>query len=103
MKALSKIKEVSKEDLRRFLAKDHRSFTVLNVSFKQILSTQRTYIILSKPSAKIFYLKDKTKTAIKPKPQPTLPTDCRKMPLTVNTFPYFPVKKNVYTLFSKIK
>jgi len=30
MDALSKIKQVSKDDLHRFLASDHRSFNVLN-------------------------------------------------------------------------
>ena len=52
MEALGKIRQVSREDLRNFLASDHLDFNVLNVSFKQILSTQRTSVILSKPSAK---------------------------------------------------
>ena len=79
MEALRKIKQVSREDLRNFLASDHRSFTVLNISFKQILSTQRTSVILSKPSAKNFYLKDKFQPA-KPeltKPPTALAPDCR--------------------------
>src|SRR5438128_12067930 len=101
MDALSKIKQVSQEDLRRFLASDHRSFTVLNVSFKQILSTQRTSVIISKPSAKNFYLKDKPKTnETKPKPQPTLPTDCRKDAQNCQYFALFSShEKRLHTIF----
>ncbi|CAH1760035.1 1603_t:CDS:2 [Entrophospora sp. SA101] len=68
MDALAKIKQVSKADLQSWLLSDHRDFNVLNVSFKQIASTQRTSVIISKPSAKNFYLKDKAKKA-EPKPQ----------------------------------
>ncbi|CAJ0840541.1 10154_t:CDS:2 [Entrophospora sp. SA101] len=99
MNALSKIKQVSKEDLRNFLATDHRSFTVLNVSFKQILSTKRTSVILSKPSAKNFYLKDKAKPTLL-KPQPTLPADCRKDAQNCQYFALFSSKeKRLHTLF----
>lgn len=80
MDALNKFKQTSKEDFHRFLASDHRDFSVLSISFKQILSTQRTHIILSKNSAKSFYLKDKSKTK-ETKPaelKPTLSADCRK-------------------------
>jgi hypothetical protein len=99
MDALSKIKQVSQEDLRRFLASDHRDFNVLNVSFKQILSTQRTSVIISKPSAKNFYLKDKSKSA-KPKPQLTLPTDCRKDAQNCQYFVLFSShEKRLHTIF----
>ena len=77
MEALSKIKQVSKQDLHRFLQSDHRDFNVLSVSFKQILSTQRTHVVVSKNSAKSFYLKDKSKPKLT-QPKPTLPSDCRK-------------------------
>src|SRR5438067_13103255 len=99
MDALSKIKQVSQEDLRNFLATDHRSFTVLNVSFKQILSTQRTSVILSKPSAKNFYLKDKAKpTPLKP--QSTLPANCRKDAQNCQYFALFSSKeKRLHTIF----
>src|SRR5438067_13726598 len=103
MDALSKIKQVSQEDLRNFLAIDHRSFTVLNVSFKQILSTQRTSVILSKPSAKNFYLKDKSKTELKPqetKPSNQPPTDCRKDAQNCQYFALFSShEKRLYTIF----
>ena len=99
MDTLAKIKQVSQEDLRRFLASDHRDFNVLNVSFKQILSTQRTSVILSKPSAKNFYLKDKSKPA-KPKPQPTLPTDCRQDAQNCQYFALFSShEKRLHTIF----
>jgi hypothetical protein len=101
MEALSKIKQVSKEDLHRFLQSDHRDFNVLNVSFKQILSTQRTSVIISKPSAKNFYLKDKNKP-VKPIPdtKPTLPTDCRKNAQDCQYFALFSSKeKRLHTLF----
>ena len=99
MDTLSKIKQVSKENLHHFLQNDHRSFTVLNVSFKQILSTQRTSVIISKPSAKNFYLKDKSQPA-KPKPQPTLPTDCRKDAQNCQYFALFSShEKRLHTIF----
>jgi hypothetical protein len=101
MDALSKIKQVSKHDLHRFLQSDHRDFNVLNVSFKQILSTQRTSIIISKPSARNFYLKDKSQTKeTKPKPQPTLPTDCRQDAQNCQYFALFSShEKRVHTIF----
>src|SRR6185369_6093875 len=101
MDALSKIKQVSQEDLHRFLASDHRDFNVLNISFKQILSTQRTSVIISKPSAKNFYLKDKpkTKTTI-PGNKPTLPTDCRKDAQNCQYFALFSShEKRLHTIF----
>jgi len=102
MDALSKIKQVSKENLHHFLQNDHRSFTVLNVSFKQILSTQRTSVIISKPSAKNFYLKDKSKP-VKPeliKPQLTLPIDCRKDAQNCQYFALFSShEKRLHTIF----
>ena len=99
MEALSKIKQVSREGLRNFLATDHRSFTVLNVSFKQILSTQRTSVILSKPSAKNFYLKDKSKPT-PPKPPVALPTDCRQDAQNCQYFALFSSKeKRLHTIF----
>src|SRR6185369_10884256 len=102
MDTLSKIKQVSKENLHHFLQSDHRSFTVLNVSFKQILSTQRTSVIISKPSAKNFYLKDKSKPAkLEPtEPQPTLPADCRKDAQNCQYFALFSSKeKRLHTIF----
>ena len=102
MDALSKIKQVSPVDLQHFLQSDHRSFTVLNVSFKQILSTQRTSVILSKPSAKNFYLKDKSQLA-KPeliKPSVALAPDCRKDAQNCQYFALFSSKeKRLHTLF----
>lgn len=103
MEALSKIKQTSKEDLHRFLQSDHRDFNVLNVSFKQILSTRRTHIILSKPSARNFYLKDKTKVEAKlsdKEPQSTLPADCRKDAQNCSYFSLFSSKeKRLHTIF----
>ena len=97
MDALAKIKQVSKENLHHFLQSDHRSFTVLNVSFKQILSTQRTSVIISKPSAK-----NQSKPA-KPepiKPQPALPADCRKDAQNCQYFALFSSKeKRLHTIF----
>src|SRR5207247_7592197 len=99
MDALSKIKQVSQEDLRNFLAIDHRSFTVLNVSFKQIISTQRASVILSKPSAKNFYLKDKTKST-PTKPPTALAPDCRQDAQNCQYFALFSSKeKRLHTLF----
>ena len=57
MEALARIKQTSQQDLQNFLAKDHRSFTVLSVSFKQIESTQRAHIILSKKQCQKFLFK----------------------------------------------
>jgi hypothetical protein len=102
MDALAKIKQVSKEDLHHFLQSDHRSFTVLNLSFKQILSTQRTSVILSKPSAKNFYLKDKTRATLKPTEEPTtkLLADCRQDTQNCQYFSLFSSKeKRLHTLF----
>jgi hypothetical protein len=103
MDALSKIKQVSKQDLHRFLASDHRDFNVLNISFKQILSTQRTSVILSKNSAKSFYLKDQNKTDLKPvklEPKPSLPSDCRQDAQNCQYFALFSSKeKRLHTLF----
>src|SRR6185369_13120384 len=103
MDALSKIKQVSQEDLHRFLASDHRDFNVLNISFKQILSTKRTSLIISKPSARNFYLKDKSKTKTtepESKPQPTLPTDCRQDAQNCQYFALFSShEKRLHTIF----
>jgi hypothetical protein len=102
MDALSKIKQVSKQDLHRFLQSDHRDFNVLNVSFKQILSTSRTSIILSKNSAKSFYLKDKSKAELKPTEEPTnkLPSDCRQDAQNCQYFALFSSKeKRLHTIF----
>src|SRR5438128_106851 len=101
MDALAKIKLVSQEDLHHFLASDHRSFTVLNVSFKQISSTQYTSVIISKPSAKNFYLKDKSKTNQKPQENKlTLPTDCRKDAQNCQYFALFSShEKRLHTIF----
>lgn len=99
MDALAKIKQVSQADLQRWLLSDHRDFNVLNVSFKQILSTQRTRVILSKPSAKNFYLKDKTKPT-PPKPTANLTADCRKDAQNCQYFALFSSKeKRLHTLF----
>jgi hypothetical protein len=103
MDALSKIKQVSKEDLHNFLQSDHRDFNVLTLSFKQILSTQRTSVIISKNSAKSFYLKDKSQIK-ETKPQPEsknqLPTDCRQDAQNCQYFALFSSKeKRLHTLF----
>src|SRR3989440_7632724 len=101
MEALSKIKQVSREDLRNFLQSDHRDFNVLNLSFKQILSTQRTSVIISKPSAKSFYLKDKSTEQLKIIEQPPpnqLLDDCRKDAQNCQYFSLFSSKeKKLYT------
>jgi hypothetical protein len=103
LNVLSKIKKVDLNDLHKFLLSDHRDFNVLNVSFKQILSTGRTSVIISKPSAKSFYLKDKTKTEIKntePQPANQLPTDCLKDAQNCQYFALFSSKeKKLYTIF----
>lgn len=102
MDALSKIKQVSKNDLHRWLESDHRDFNVLNVSFKQISSTGRTSVILSKNSAKSFYLKDKSKPSLKSIQEPTnkLPSDCRKDAQNCQYFALFSSKeKRLHTLF----
>jgi hypothetical protein len=99
MDVLAKIKQVSQADLQRFLQSDHRDFNVLNVSFKQIQSTQRTSVILSKPSAKSFYLKDPSKTA-PPKPPVALPADCHRDAQNCSYFSLFSSKeKKLHTLF----
>src|SRR3954465_14985499 len=99
MDALSKIKQVSKHDLHKFLQSDHRGFNVLNVSFKQILSTQRTSVIISKPSAKNFYLKDKTKST-PTKPPTALAPDCRQDAQNCQYFSLFSSKeKRLHTIF----
>src|SRR3954453_17160331 len=100
MDALAKIKQVSQVELQRFLQSDHRDFNVLNVSFKQIISTQRTSVIISKPSAKNFYLKDKSPAKeIKPKPQSTLPADCHQDAQNCQCFSLFSSKeKGLHTL-----
>ena len=99
MDALSEIKQVSKADLHSFLASDHRDFNVLNVSFKQIISTQRTSVILSKPSAKNFYLKDKSKPT-PPKPPTALAPDCRRDAQNCQYFSLFSSKeKRLHTIF----
>jgi len=101
MDTLAKIKQVSQEDLQRFLQSDHRDFNVLNISFKQILSTQRTSVIISKPSAKNFFLKDKSKTkTTKPETKLTLPTDCRKDAQNCQYFVLFSShEKRLHTIF----
>jgi hypothetical protein len=102
MDALSKIKQVSREDLHYFLQSDHRDFNVLNVSFKQILSTQRTSVILSKPSAKNFYLKDKNhpQQELRLSTKLTLPTDCRQDTQNCQYFALFSSKeKRLHTIF----
>src|SRR2546423_12806601 len=100
MDTLSKIKQVSKENLHHFLQSDHRSFTVLNVSFKQILSTQRTSVIITKPSAKNFYLKDKSQPAKPELIKPQLPTDCRQDAQNCQYFALFSSKeKRLHTIF----
>jgi hypothetical protein len=74
---------------------------VLSVSFKQILSTQRTSVILSKNSAKSFYLKDKSKPKlVKPEPKPSSLTDCRQDAQNCQFFAIFSSKeKRLHTLF----
>ena len=102
MNALAKIKQVSKADLHHFLQSDHRDFNVLTLSFKQIASTNRTFITLSKNSAKSFYLKDKNKptkpSQLESKNQ--LLTDCRKDAQNCHYFSLFSSKeKRLHTLF----
>ncbi|RHZ36683.1 rolling circle replication-associated protein [endosymbiont GvMRE of Glomus versiforme] len=100
MDALTKIKQVSKEDLHRFLQSDHRDFNVLTLSFKQIESTQRTFITLSKNSAKSFYLKDKSKPDKPQQTKPTPLTDCRKDTQNCHYFALFSSKeKRLHTIF----
>ncbi|CAI2187570.1 14044_t:CDS:1 [Funneliformis geosporum] len=101
MNALDKFKQVSQQDLHRFLASDHRDFNVLSVSFKQILSTQRTSVILSKNSAKSFYLKDKNRAKpVEINPKPTPPVDCRQDAQNCSYFSLFSSKeKRLHTLF----
>jgi hypothetical protein len=100
MDALTKIKQVNKEDLHRFLQSDHRDFNVLTLSFKQIQSTQRTFITLSKNSAKSFYLKDKSKPDKPQQIKPTPLTDCRKDTQKCQYFSLFSSKeKRLHTIF----
>ena len=56
MNDLSQIKQVSLADLHSFLIQDHTSFSVLSLSAKHIISTDRLSISLTKNSAKSFYL-----------------------------------------------
>ena len=53
---LSKIKQVSLQDLHSFLIQDYTSFSVLSLSAKHLPSTNRLTISLSKNSAQSFYL-----------------------------------------------
>jgi hypothetical protein len=53
---LSLIKKVSLSDLHSFLIQDHTSFSVLSLSAKHIISTNRLTVSLTKNSAKSFYL-----------------------------------------------
>src|SRR4051812_20424212 len=53
---LSTIRTVSLADLHSFLIQDHTSFSVLSLSAKHIISTDRLTISLTKNSAKSFYL-----------------------------------------------
>jgi len=64
LNGLSEIKQVSKSDLKAFLAEDHTSFSVLSVSTKHIESTNRISVTLSKNSAKSFYLNQTSKKAL---------------------------------------
>jgi len=98
---LSKIKQVSKSDLKHFLSLDHTSFTVLSVSTKHIESTDRISVTLSKNSARSFYLgKEKTNTPQAISYPPKLKDDCLQDAQHCTYFQFFNSKeKKLYTRF----
>jgi hypothetical protein len=104
---LSQIKKVSLKDLHSFLVEDHTAFSVLSLSAKHILSTQRLTISLTKNSAKSFYLGSQ-------RPQkspgselyrstygnPTPPDDCVTDAQNCQYFAFFnSAEKKLYTRF----
>jgi hypothetical protein len=97
---LAEIKQVSKSDLKAFLAQDHTSFSVLSVSTKHIESTNRISVTLSKNSAQSFYLGQKKSTAAKPAQPDKLPDDCLHDAQNCTYFAFFNSKeKKLYTRF----
>jgi hypothetical protein len=97
---LAQIKRVNKSDLKRFLAQDHTSFTVLSVSTKHIESTDRISVTLSKNSARSFYLGKEKNSATQPTFQPQLQDDCLKDANNCVYFQFFNSKeKKLYTRF----
>ncbi|CAG8686736.1 4320_t:CDS:1, partial [Ambispora gerdemannii] len=98
---LAQVKQVSKSDLKAFLAEDHTSFSVLNVMLKSIQSTGRTSITLSKNSAKSFYLNQpKNQSTAAGQSQPQLPDDCLQDAQNCDFFQFFNRKeKRLYIRF----
>ena len=104
---LSEIKQVSLKDLHSWLTLDHTSFTVLSVSTKHILSTNRLTVTLSKNSAKSFYLAESRLKKSPGSPAylsaygPPTPTDnCFQDAQNCTYFSYFNSKeKKLYTRF----
>jgi hypothetical protein len=97
---LAEIKKVNKSDLKRFLALDHTSFTVLNVSTKHIQSTDRISVTLSKNSARSFYLGQEKNPAESPAQQLNIKDDCLKDANNCTYFAFFNSKeKKLYTRF----
>src|SRR3954447_5571005 len=99
---LLEIKKVSKSDLKRFLALDHTSFTVLSVSTKHIESTDRISVTLSKNSARSFYLGKEKNNAVQQSfsDQPKIIDDCLKDAQNCVYFQFFSSKeKKLYTRF----
>jgi hypothetical protein len=106
---LSQIKQVSLKDLHSFLVEDHTSFSVLSLSAKHILSTNRLTLSLSKNSAQSFYLGDQSNSK-KPKPgsliyrqtygDPLPVDDCSQDAQNCTYFAFFnSAEKKLYTRF----
>jgi hypothetical protein len=102
LNGLVKIKQVSKSDLKEFLAQDHTSFSVLSVSAKHIESTDRISVTLSKNSARSFYLdqpKNQTQS-LSLSTKPPLKDDCLQDAQNCIYFSFFNSKeKKLYTRF----
>jgi hypothetical protein len=98
---LAQIKQVSKSDLKAFLAEDHTSFSVLSVSCKHIESTDRISVTLSKNSAQSFYLGKEPKRSSSTLSQaPKIIDDCLQDAHNCTYFAFFNSKeKKLYTRF----
>ena len=99
---LAEVKKVSLNDLQAFLEQDHTSFSVLNVSAKHIVSTNRLTVSLTKNSVRSFYLGDKKINQLSAEPviKPNPSDDCLKDAHNCQYFQFFNSKeKKLYTRF----
>jgi hypothetical protein len=91
---LAQLKHINLNEVKQFLSENHTNFSVLTAILKVI--NQRSQVIISKNSAKNFYLGRKHQKNPTPPAtnSPSLPEDCLKDAQNCAYFQYFNRKQN---------